>query len=264
MSTHLHFHTGFHRHRLARVIALVLIALLAYFVWSDSASAEQETVVVLSADFELRHYTARGQMEARPAESKAACACLQSSLTVAASDHPAFDVVALPALNAPEQAAVDEHVALLSTIASSIQYMAKNPGEGGKWITDMGPEAVANGRYCMGDGLAFLRERTGADKALIVTGWHVEPTAGRQVLHFVLSQGESLAPETGTLSVVMADLDTGRVVWFRSLGEVYNSLGYAILGRGREIDDAVVTNPVKAQEMFREMLASYQDSEGAS
>lgn len=52
----------------------------------------------------------------------------------------------------------------------------------------------------MGDGLAFLRERTGADKALIVTGWHVEPTAGRQVLHFILSQGQSLAPETGTLS----------------------------------------------------------------
>lgn len=264
MFAHSHFHSSSRRHRMVRVITLALIVLLAYFVWSDSASAEPETVVVLSADFELRQYTAQGALEARPAESRAACACLKDSLTGAVRENPVLDVVALPDLTAAEQAAVDEHVVLLSTIANSIQYMAKNPGEGGKWIADMGPDAVASGRYCMGDGLAFLRERTGADKALIVTGWHVEPTAGRQVLHFILSQGESLAKETGTLSVVMADLDTGRVVWFRSLGEVYDSLGYAVLGQGREIDDAVVTNPVKAQEMFREMLTSYRVSEGAS
>ena len=131
MFAHSHFHSSSRRHRMVRVISLALIVLLAYFVWSDSASAEPETVVVLSADFELRQYTAQGALEARPAESRAACACLKDSLTGAVRENPVLDVVALPDLTAAEQAAVDEHVALLSTIANSIQYMAKNPGEGG-------------------------------------------------------------------------------------------------------------------------------------
>ena len=264
MNAKLHSYFVAHSHHLLRAIILVLVALVAYLVWTDTASGEEETLVILSTDFELRRYTAQGLIEARPKETELACRCLGNSLAEAVDAHPVVNVVPLPALDAAEQAVVDEHVALLETIIDSVRYMAKNPGHGATWITDMGPELVTGGRYSMGDGLAFLRERTGADKALILTGWHLEPTAGRQVLQFLLSQGQALAAETGSLALVMADLTTGELVWFRSLGEIYDPLGYAILGEGREIDDAVVTNPAAAQAMLRDLLTSYTGSGGAS
>ena len=264
MNAKLHSHFSAHAHHLLRAIVLLLLALVAYFVWVDTAGGEEESVVILSTDFELRRYTAQGLIEARPRATEMACRCLGNSLAEAVDAHPMVEVVPLPVLDDAEQAIVDEHVALLETIIESVRYMSKNPGHGATWITDMGPEFVTGGRYSMGDGLAFLRERTGANKALILTGWHLEPTAGRQVLQFILSQGQALAAETGSLALVMADLNTGELVWFRSLGEIYSPLGYAILGEGREIDDAVVTNPAAAQVMLRDLLTSYTGSGGAS
>ena len=64
-------------------------------------------------------------------------------------------------------------------------------------------------------------------------------------------------PEAGILSVAMADLKTGRVDWFGSSREVYDGLSYALLGKGKTVDDKMVTDPVLAETMFRDMLASY-------
>ena len=265
MNAKLHFHLVSHPHPLLRVIVLALLALAAYLVWTDTASGgEEESVVILSTDFELRRYTAQGLVEARPRDAEMASRRLGNGRAEAVAARPGVNVVPLPVLDDAEQGLVDEHVALLETIIENVRYMSKNPGHGATWITDMGSEVVTGGRYSMGDGLAFLRERTGADKALILTGWHLEPTAGRQVLQFLLSQGQALAAETGSLALVMADLQTGELVWFRSLGEIYDPLGYAILGKGREIDDAVVTNPAAAQAMLRDLLTSYAGSGGAS
>lgn len=262
MNAKLHSHFVAHSHHLLRAVILALVALVAYLVWTDAASGEEEALVILSTDFELRRYTAQGLVEPRPKETELACRCLGNSLAEAVDAHPVVNVVPLPLLDDAEQALVDEHVALLETIIDSVRFMAKNPGHGATWITDMGPELVTGGRYSMGDGLSFLRERTGASKALILTGWHLEPTAGRQALQLLLSQ--TMAAETGSLALAMADLTTGELVWFRSLGEIYDPLGYAILGEGREIDDAVVTNPIAAQAMLRELLTSYTGSGGTS
>jgi hypothetical protein len=124
MNAKLHSHFSFRPHHLLRVIVLVLVALVAYLVWTDTASGEEESLVILSTDFELRRYTAQGLIEARPQETELACRCLGNSLAEAVDAHPVVNVVPLPALDAAEQAVVDEHVALLETIIDSVRYMA--------------------------------------------------------------------------------------------------------------------------------------------
>ena len=112
MNAKLHSYFVAHSHHLLRAIILVLVALVAYLVWTDTASGEEETLVILSTDFELRRYTAQGLIEARPQETELACRCLGNSLAEAVDAHPVVNVVPLPALDAAEQALVDEHVAL--------------------------------------------------------------------------------------------------------------------------------------------------------
>ena len=148
-------HTFHSRHpHLPRLILLALLALIVYLVWTETAAAEKRTLVVLSSDFQMKHYTAAGAIESEPAESEAACDSLRQGVSSAATSHPDLDVVTLPPLPADEQAAVDEHVALLNTIVDNIRFMAGTPGF--KLDDDFGPQSVALHRYSMGDGLAFL------------------------------------------------------------------------------------------------------------
>jgi hypothetical protein len=173
-------------------------------------------------------------------------------VSAAVTSHPDLDMVSLPSLAADEQAAVDEHVALLNTIVDNIRFMAGTPGF--KLDEDFGPQSVALHRYSMGDGLAFLTERCGADLALIVSGFHLEPTGGRRAVGILLYG--TIPPEGAGLSVAMADLRTGELVWFQSIGDFHVTL----FGKGGEVDDEVVTDPVRAEAMFDRLLASYHGS----
>jgi hypothetical protein len=115
----LHLHPVHSRHpHLLRLILIGLLALLAYLAWTETASAEERTLVVLSSDFEMQHYTVGGAIESKPRESETACEKLKEGVSAAATSHPDLDVVPLPELAGDEQAAVEEHVALLSTQSS--------------------------------------------------------------------------------------------------------------------------------------------------
>jgi hypothetical protein len=248
-------HTFHSRHpHLPRLILLALLALIVYLVWTETAAAEKRTLVVLSSDFQMKHYTAAGAIESEPAESEAACDSLRQGVSSAATSHPDLDVVTLPPLPADEQAAVDEHVALLNTIVDNIRFMAGTPGF--KLDDDFGPQSVALHRYSMGDGLAFLTERCGADLALIVSGFHLKPTGGRRAVGLLLYG--AIPPEGAGLSVAIADLETGELVWFQSIGDFHVTL----FGKGGEVDDEVVTDPLRAEAMFDRLLATYQGGGG--
>lgn len=246
----LHPHTTHSHHRhLGRLILLCLLALLAYLAWTETAGAEKRTLVVLDSDFEMKHYTVGGSIEAKPRESETACEKLREGVSAAATSHPDLDVVPLPGLATDEQAAVDEHVALLNTIVDNIRFMAGTPGF--KLDEDFGPQSVALHRYSIGDGLSFLTERCEADLGLIVSGFHLEPTGGRKAVT-VLLYG-AIPPEGAGLSVAIADLKTGELVWFQSIGDFHITL----FGKGGEVDDEVVTDPILAEAMFDRLLASY-------
>jgi hypothetical protein len=246
-------HPTLKRHGRCLKFALLAAVLLPLFTGTASGQGETEGVLVLSADFELRRYNIHGILEARPEETAAACRCLKNALTVAADEHPVLQSVSIPSLTAVEEAVVAEHTALLATIVSNIRFMEEV--ERDRPQGSVGPAALRERDYSIGPGLAFLRERTGASKALIVTGWHLAPTSGRTVFDFLM-----MAPppeEAGELSVIMADLATGDVEWFRSNQEVYDGLSLALLGQGSKVDNKVVTDPDRAKALFRDLLASY-------
>lgn len=245
-----HPHPVHTRHpHLWRLILLCLLAILAYLAWTDTAGAEKRTLVVLDSDFEMKHYTAGGSIEAKPRESETACEKLREGVSAAATSHPDLDVVPLPALAGDEQVAVDEHVALLNTIVENIRFMAGTPGF--KLDEDFGPQSVALHRYSMGDGLSFLTERCEADLGLIVSGFHLAPTGGRKAVSILLYG--AVPPEGAGLSVAIADLKTGELVWFQSIGDFHITL----FGKGGEVDDEVVTDPVRAEAMFARLLETY-------
>jgi hypothetical protein len=216
-------------------------------------------VLVLSSDFKMKQYTAQGILESRPEKSEAARRCLRQALTEAAEGHPDLEVISLPDLEAAEQAVVDEHVALLSTIIDNIRFMEERNASIYARQSALGPAAISARDYSIGAGLQFLADRTGARRALIVTGWHVAPTGGRVALGILLYGMPP--PEAGTLSVAIADLETGLVTWFSSTREVYDGVSYALLGEGRTVDDKIVTDPARSAALFREMLASYHGGE---
>lgn len=248
-------------HHPFRLFIIVVTLLFAYLLISDSAAAAADGVLVLSSDFEMKQYTAHGILESRPEESEAACRCLRQALTQAADAHPDLDVISLPGLDASEQAVVDEHVALLATIIDNIRFMEERDASIYARRSALGPAAISARDYNIGTGLQFLADRTGARHALIVTGWHVAPTGGRVALGILLYGMPP--PEAGTLSVAMANLETGQVTWFSSTREVYDGVSYALLGEGKTVDDKIVTDPARAEILFREMLSSYHGEGGS-
>ncbi len=172
-------HPTLKRH--GRWLKFALLAAVLFPLFSETVSGQEEAegVLVLSADFELRRYNVHGIIEARPEETAAACRCLKDALAEAADQHPVLQSVDIPTLTAAEEAVVAEHTALLATIVSNIRFMEEV--ERDKPQGSVGPAALRERDYSIGPGLAFLGERTGASKALIVTGWHLAPTSGRTI-----------------------------------------------------------------------------------
>jgi len=250
-----------HIHHPFRALVVALLVVIAYLLISEVAAGASDGVLVLSSDFKLKQYTAQGILESRPEESEAACRTLRQALTEVADAHSDLQVISLPEMEAAEQAVVDEHVVLLSTIVDNIRFMEERNASVFARQSALGPAAISARDYSIGTGLEFLAQRTGARRALIVTGWHVAPTGGRVALGILLYGMPP--PEAGTLSVAMVDLATGEVTWFSSTREVYDGVSYALLGEGRTVDDKIVTDPARAAALFREMLASYH-GEGVS
>ena len=253
------FHHPLPPSRVTQLGHLLVFRLLAAFIYSllsesAAAQADREGVLVLSADFELRQYTMHGIIEAKPEETALACRCLRDAVAVAADDHPVLDAVAMPPLTSEETAIVAEHAALLETIVDNIRFMERIARD--KEQGSVGPAALRERDYSIGPGLAFLAERTGAARALIVTGSHLAPTGGRALFDFLVWATPS--PEAGELAVILADLASGEVIWFRSNQEVYDGLAFALLGQGSRVDNQVVTDPERAEALFRDLLASYR------
>jgi hypothetical protein len=118
--------------------------------------------------------------------------------------------VALPELGADERAVLDEHLALAYLVAETAWL---NRQYGGKAF-DHKRERFD---YMIGDGLAALRERSGADLAVLVAGRDEESTGGRATMGFLIavaSGGNSQVPPAQTaVFAAVIDLRTGAILW---------------------------------------------------
>lgn len=132
---------------------------------------------------------------------------LGASAARQAAESGVFDVVAAPTLDPAEQEVLDAHIGLYDRVAQSVFIYGR--GEQTAWA-----HKKNEFDYTVGPGLAFLRERSGADAALIVLGADYISSSGRKVAFIAgLALGVIMPLGQSFVAVGAVDLKTGDVQW---------------------------------------------------
>ena len=170
---------------------------------------ERAAVLVMPVDFTIGQLTAGGIVETLADDSEMACRQVSSGLDNWLNRHPELTPVAYPELPEPDEAVVREHVALFDVAVGQALAM----------------QTIRKGRrfdYSVGSGLAFLKESTGADKAIVLGGTSLRSTGGRTALKFFeFIMFGALSPLSGSMAYAgIVDLETGQIEWAN-----YGSIG---------------------------------------
>ena len=195
--------------------ACLLLALLTGCATTSSTSnskAQQlatqgalEKVLVLPPDITMSELSAGGMIEKVPQWGKQA---EQNFSTALASLHAAGKkvvLVSVPDLPEAEQEALEEHLALYAQVASDAFFLPRAEG----W-----KHKQANFDYTLGPGLAYLRDKTGADIALLVVGQDIISTSERKALSIVGALfGVSVPLGVTFMTTGLVDLQTGNLLW---------------------------------------------------
>jgi hypothetical protein len=168
-------------------------------------------VVLLPLDIEVREMSASGLSDVVPGWTEQAKRNIRQSLLARAIPLMAGQTLeSAPELTDAERQVVDEHVALAKLVWADAMILSRFGGEAWR-------HKATHFDYGLGDGLAFLAQRTGAGKALIVSGQDVHTTSGRKALAFGLAAlGVAVPLGTTSLTAKLIDLRTGEVLWMNS------------------------------------------------
>jgi hypothetical protein len=118
-----------------------------------------------------------------------------------------FELISTPVLGPADLDQLDAHIGLYDRVAQSVFVYGR--GEQDAWA-----HKKHDFDYTVGPGLAFLREQTGADAALIVLGSDFISSSGRKaafaaglLLGIIMPLGQSF------MTTGLVDLKTGDVQW---------------------------------------------------
>ncbi len=118
-----------------------------------------------------------------------------------------FELVPVPPLAADEAEQLAAHIGLYDRVAQSVFVYGR--GEQSAWA-----HKKNEFDYTLGPGLAFLRERTGADAALIVLGSDFISSGGRKAAFIAgLALGLIMPLGQSFITAGIVDLHTGDVQW---------------------------------------------------
>lgn len=169
--------------------------------------ARPRTVVVLPPQIFVYELSAGG-VPTRMADWEAVARThLATAATRLATEAGLFTARPAPVFAADEQALVDTHLGLYERVAQSVFLYGR--GEQSAWA-----HKKQEFDYTLGPGLAFLRERTGADAALVMLGSDFISSDGRKALFFAgLALGMIMPLGQSFLTLGVVDLKTGDVQW---------------------------------------------------
>ena len=165
-------------------------------------------VVLLSVEITVKEMPVGGVVEKNSAWSSQASAAVREALLGYVGDGARMELLPLPERTGDEEAAVGEHLALFQVVSSSAHAFTK-------WAERGWRHKARHFDYTLGDGLQFLRERTGADLGLIVLGEDYVSTAGLNVLRVLVAAfpGVAIPPGHSGLAAGLVDLETGDLLW---------------------------------------------------
>lgn len=215
-----------------RVVSAFLAATLAMGVSTTLADPQTHRVILLPPAF-TEFQNAVSGLEVVPDWTRAARYNLGDAARVSLL-AAGMELQPLPDLNPEESAVVRDYIDVAQLIVAAGALYDSTPWHQRREKFDR----------TLGEGLSFLRERTGADYALLIDGSQVRQSGGRvsmRILSTLAAATVGVALVSGggggeVLNLCLLDLNTGAVIWFNS-SRTKNVLGTA----GADMRDPVAT-----------------------
>lgn len=201
------------------------------------APVVKRKVVLLPVAFTVYEAGAAGGLEAVPQWTEAARANIGTAATAVLETRAGLELVQMPELSAAEQQVLREHVALTRQIILQANAL------GGDWKARR-----ADFDMSIEDGLAFLRDRSGAEFALLLDGKQAKQSGG-SVLRQIALAGLGIGTGGGGMymSASLIDLQQGKVAWFN------DEQGMEIMG----MTGSDVRHSDEAQAVLRRLFEPY-------
>jgi hypothetical protein len=160
--------------------------------------------ILLPADITVNELSAGGVTEKVEEWSIKATQNVEKSIRAHIAAKRGVQLVELPPLSGNERENVEQYRALYDQVA----YAAFTYGRG--W-----PHKNERFDYGVGNGLKFLREKTGADAAIFCIGVDSKSTGGRKAAFiFAAAFGVAIPMGTSFLNIGIVDLATGDILWY--------------------------------------------------
>lgn len=166
-------------------------------------------VLVLPLSVKVKEMTAAGIQDEIGEWTREANGHILASLQTGHAHDNHFELQTLGELNDEENAIIEEHIALFDVVAGSALAHTMMPP-----VTEAWQAKVKHFDYTLGPGLAFLADKTGFDKALIVFGEDVISSSGRKAA-FVFAAAFGIGIPMGHSFMVagLVDLKSGDILW---------------------------------------------------
>lgn len=176
--------------------------------WSSLTQDQRpKKVLLLPPQMFVAEMSAGGVIQKQDDWTRQANENLLAATEAHARESRLFETVRMPKLTDEEADIVESHIGLYDRVASAIH--AYGQGKDSGW-----EQKKSEWDYTLGDGLAFLREKTGADSALIFVGADIISTGGRKAAFTVgLLIGIAIPLGQSFITVGLADLKTGDIRW---------------------------------------------------
>ncbi|MCB1760055.1 MAG: hypothetical protein KDI68_09805 [Gammaproteobacteria bacterium] len=176
---------------------------------SEPAGFASGRALLLPLNIEVKEMSASGITEAVPAWSEAAKANFLQALNARGSRFlGAIELVDMPPLTAEERALLDQHIALNDAVVGSA-IGTTGAHAGAAWS-----HKSERFDYGIGPGLAFLVEKSGADKAIVLTGEDLHSSDGRKAAFVVLAAlGVGIPMGHAVTLANVIDLRSGDILW---------------------------------------------------
>ncbi|GAB4168089.1 MAG: hypothetical protein Fur0039_06160 [Rhodocyclaceae bacterium] len=197
-------------------------------------------MVAIPADILVREVSAGGVLERVPKWTEEASSNCTRAIREIAAERSDFELLAQPELSEEEREVLERYLATYLVVGSTAHG-----------LTVIDDPAWAHKRkhfdYTLGTGLAFLRERTGADAAILMVGDDVVSTGERKTLAVVGALfGVAVPLGRSILAAGVVDLATGDILWMNySASLQYDLKDYA-----------------SVRKMFDEMFRAYPGLDG--
>lgn len=203
------------------VAGLAVLVLYANQAWAQShrihytlleqpSRALPKRILLLPPEITVKELSAGGVPEKVPEWTKQASENVAREMGALAAGRGDFELVKLPELTAEEQDLLEEHLGIYFQVALAAHRLTATAVQG--W-----EHKRQRFDYTVGDGLKFLRQKTGADAALMVIGEDVVSSGGRKAA-FVLGAlvGVGIPMGQSLLSVGIVSLEEGDLLWMHN------------------------------------------------